>query len=1476
MLDDPRVADELAAAPPGRLGPGHAPTLDDAAYVIYTSGSTGRPKGVVVPHAGITSLVRTAVEGFGVGPASRVLQFASFSFDVTVFELVMALHTGATLVVTPSELRVAGPELLDHLRRHDVTVFAFPPSLVAAFGDLDLPAGGTLLTGTEKVPADVVARWAKELDVVACYGLTEATVNSTLWLPGAGWDGQTVPLGHPDPGTRAYVLDGALQPCAPGVVGELYVGGDGLARGYLGRPDLTAERFVADPYAPEPGARMYRTGDLVAWRPDGELDFLGRADAQVSLRGFRIEPAEVEEALARHPGVERAAVVVREDAPGVKRLVGYVVPRRVAADDPLDPADVRAHCAVVLPDHMVPAAVVVLDDLPRNPAGKLDRSALPAPDLSALTTGVAPRTSREAALARLVADVLGLPSVGVEDDFFLLGGDSITAIQLVSRARGEDVVLTARQVFAERTVAAMAAVARRGGDGDVVLDATGPLVDLADDERDELAAAVPGLVDVVPLAPLQQGLYFLAELGAGGADAYTVVHGVDLVGPLDVPALRAAADALLVRHPNLRAGFRQTDRGTVVSTVGPPVAAPWREVDLRALPEDERERRLARLLAAERRRPVRLDEPPLIRFTLARVADDRHHLALTCHHILVDGWSAPILFRDLLALHAGGVAAEALPPAPPYRAHLAWLASQDPAAATAAWQDALAGLDEPTLVAAPGSGGTAAPTSPTSPDRAELTLDDDVVHALVGLARRRGVTLASVLEAGWGLVVGALTGRDDVVVGATLSGRSPEVPGVEAMVGLLINTVPARVTWRPDEPVGAVLDRLQSWHVELLDHTHVHLAALQRAVTGGGDLFDTLVVVENTPLDEAAVRLAAGGLEIGRVALQDATHYPLSLIAVPGVGADGRTVEALRLRVDRTAPLVADVDAATIATWLRRVLAAMAADDATPVADVSVLGPGERAAAARAATGPARLLPALTLTARLRAQAAATPGAEAVVCGDDRITYAELAVRSRAVASWLRARGVGPESVVGVALPRSVDLMVALVGVLDAGAAYLPLDPELPEARRAFMAADAGATIVLDPHSPIFTADVVAGTTGTPGEIAVVPHPDNAAYVIYTSGSTGAPKGTVVSHRSIGNRLAWMQDTFPIGAGDRVLQKTPIGFDVSVWELFWPLVEGATVVLAEPGGHRDPGHLAEVMRDEGVTTVHFVPSMLEAFLADDRVTDDVTWAAALRHVVSSGEALPPAAVRRWLDLTGVPIHNLYGPTEAAVDVTWWPCDEPPAPGVTSVPIGTPIWNTGTVVLDHHLRVVPVDVPGELYLTGVQLARGYLGRPGLTADRFVADPQGPPGARMYRTGDLVRRRADGALDYLGRTDHQVKIRGNRVELGEIEAALAAVPGVARAVVVARTRPRPRAAAGRVRGAGRRRRRGARSRVAAGRARRPARGAGPGRVRAARRAAADHEREGRPQGAARPDRGGWGERRGRARRLDHGPAAVGGGR
>ena len=1098
VLDDPAVAAEVAAAPAGRLAAGHAPTLADAAYVIFTSGSTGRPKGVVVTHEGITSLVRTAVEGFGVGPASRVLQFASLSFDVAVFELCMALHTGAALVTTPGELRVAGPELLDHLRRHDVTVFAFPPSLVAAFGDLELPAGGTLLTGSEKVSAEVVARWAKELDVVACYGLTEATVNSTLWTPGPGWQGDAVPLGHPDPGTRAYVLDASLAPCPPGVVGELYVGGDGLARGYLGRPDLTAERFVADPFTPEPGARMYRTGDLAAWRPDGDLDFLGRADEQVSLRGFRIEPAEVEDALVRHPAVERAAVALREDRPGVRLLAGYVVPRRGPGGPvAIDPSDLRAHCERALPDHMVPGALVVLDDLPRNPAGKLDRGALPAPDLTALSTGVAPRTGREARLARLMAGVLGLPTVGVEDSFFALGGDSITAIQLVSRARAEGLVLSARDVFAARTVAGLAVAARTGAEVEaagagVVTAGDGSLVDLTPADRAALEAAVPGLEDVVPLTPLQLGLFFHATLDGGAGDAYTVQHGVELVGPVDADALRVAADALLVRHPNLRAAFRQTDGGAVVSTVGPPVPAPWRAVDLRPLAVDDRERRLALLLAAERRRPAALDAPPLVRFTLARLADDRHHLALTCHHILADGWSAPILLRDLLALHAGGDAAASLPAVAPYRDHLAWLAGRDQQAAEAAWRAALAGVDEPTLVGvgggpAGGSLGEGAPTirgagdrfgapSPEHPDRAEVVLGPDEVAALTAVARRHGVTLNTVVQVAWGLVVGTLADADDVVFGVTVSGRSPDVPGVEDMVGLCINTVPARVRWRPDEPVGAVLERLQGWQVDLLDHQHVGLAPLQRAVAGGGDLFDSLVVFENTPLDLAALRGAAGPVTVGAVAVHDATHYPLSLVAVPTLAADGRTVDGLRLRVDRTAPLAAAVDAGRVGAWLTRLLGGMAEDPDAAVGDLSMLTPDERRAAAGLDDATARPVEPTTLTDRLRAQRAARPTAEAVACGGERLTYAELGARAEAVAAWLAGRDVGPEAVVGVALPRSVDLVVALVGVLEAGAAYLPLDADLPVARRAFMAEDAGAAVVLDE-----AAMAVIGAAGPAG-----------------------------------------------------------------------------------------------------------------------------------------------------------------------------------------------------------------------------------------------------------------------------------------------------------------------------------------------------------------------------------------------------------
>jgi amino acid adenylation domain-containing protein/non-ribosomal peptide synthase protein (TIGR01720 family) len=1378
LVDSAEVVSAVEGADGGRVGASAG--AGDAAYVIFTSGSTGRPKGVVVSQAGIGSLVETAVRGFGVGPGQRVLQFASAAFDVAVFELVMALHTGATLVCTPSELRSAGRELLDHVRRHDATVVAFPPSLVAALDDdAELPAAATLLTGSEKVPPSVVARWAKEVDVVACYGLTEATVNSTLWSPDADWDASgvgSIPLGRPDPGTTTYVLDAALRLCPPGVVGELYLGGDGLARGYLDRLGLTAERFVANPFATATaGSRLYRTGDLVAWSDDGQLEFVGRSDEQVKVRGYRVEPGEVEAVLTQHDAVARAAVVLREDRPPARLLVAYVVSRDPGS--PPDPADVRAHAALLLPEQMVPAAVVVVDDLPRGPSGKLDRKALPAPDITALSTGVAARTGREARLAELVAGVLGLPWVGIEDSFLELGGDSITALQLVSRARAAGLHLSARHVFAERTVAAMARVATDLSEADADDDGR-PLIEL---DAGEAAELVLDDAEVLPLSPLQAGLYFLSTVPgpAAASDAYVVQHTVDLSGDLDPEALRAATVALVERHPNLGAGFHQTAAGRLVQII-PPAAAPgWREADLDGLDPAAQAQRASEILDEERNRPFALDAPPLLRATLLRLGPGRHRLALTCHHILADGWSGPLLLRDLLALTTG----TELPPPVPYEQHLRWLSRRDDSAARAAWQMALDGLEEPTLV----HSGSAA----SGLDRADVELDPQMADVATA-ARWLGVTTSTLVQTAWGLLLGTLTGQDDVVFGATVSGRSPELDGIESMVGLFINTVPARVRWRPDETLADVARRVQDTQVDLLDHHHLSLASIQRAA-GLGDLFDTLVVVENTPLDADAVLAAGAGLTVDGVEVHDGTHYPLSLIVAPA--PDG-----LRLRIDRTVDLPGDITAAQLARWLTRLLTALASDAAdaagTLVGRVSVVDAAERRTVVESWSSTRRVVPQGTLAGRLRGQIAATPEAEAVRFEGEALSYAELGAWADAVAGWLHEQSVGRGAVVALDLPRSLELGAALVGVLTAGAAYLPLDPDLPAQRRSLMVDDAAAAVVLD-HGTVRRLRPPAGARPAPWPGAsngngssTVPHPDDVAYVLYTSGSTGRPKGVAVTHRAIVNRLAWMQSALGLAPGDRVLQKTPTGFDVSVWELFWPLCEGATLVFATPDGHRDPAYLARTIRDERITTLHFVPSMLDVFLRDEDVVADASaWAAQLRALVCSGEALPVASARRWSELTGgtVPLHNLYGPTEAAVDVTWWPVGADDL-AASALPIGRPIWNTGCLVLDRRLQPVPVGVAGELYLTGVQLARGYHGRSGLTADRFVAHPFARrPGERMYRTGDLVRWRPDGTLDYLGRTDHQIKLRGNRIELGEVEAALLAVDGVAQAVALARHDP-----------------------------------------------------------------------------------------
>ncbi|MFJ3814317.1 amino acid adenylation domain-containing protein [Streptomyces sp. NPDC090056] len=1359
LLDDPATAAGLAALDPS--DPAVPVTLDGAAYVIYTSGSTGRPKGVVVSHDGVGSLIATATDRIGVTADSRIVQFASAGFDVTVWDLVMSLCVGGRVILVPTERRVAGPALTDYIARHRATHMILPPSLVSALPpECDLPDGSVLVVGTEAVPGELIARWAGRVRVVVAYGLTEATVNSTLWLADADRPGPA-PIGRPDPNTRAYVLDSALRPVPVGAEGELYVGGRGLARGYLGRPGLTSERFVADPYADEPGARMYRTGDRVRWSADGNLEFLGRADGQIKIRGHRVEPGEVESAFMACPGIAQAAVLVRDDHRGVKRLVGYLV---AGAGTDADSAvtEARARIAATLPDHMVPSALVRLDGpLPLTPNGKLDRRALPEPRWTAMAGDDAPTTPDETALAALFAEVLGLPSVGVHDSFFELGGDSIVAIQLVNRARAAGLALTPRDVFRLRTVAALAAHAAPVATGPA------PLPAVALDE------------DALPVSPLQEGFFFHAVYDEDADDLYVVQELLDLADPVDPDRLRDALRLLLDRHPLLRASFRQLPGGEVVQRLADRATLPWHEADTARTGLDE-------ILRQDRARGFDPAEPPLLRATLVRDGH-RHRLLLTLHHIVADAWSVTVLLRELTAAYAG----ETLPePADP-RPYLAWLATRDRDAARDAWREALTGLEGPTRL--PALSGTAADASATGGDadtprtrteRVDVRLPEALTDELTARTRREGLTLSTVLNGAWALLLGGLTGARDVVFGSTVSGRTTEVEGLDAAVGLFINTVPVRVRMRAGEPLAALLRRVQDDHAALLDHQHLGLADIQR-LAGGGELFDTLVVFENHPADPPAATPLVTGTEV-----LDAVHYPLALVAEP---RDGH----LSLRFTHDPARLDRLTVAVVAHRFEALLRAFATDPDRPTARVGLLSDREeeRLAALNATDRPLPD-PDATLASLFAARAARTPDAPAVVYEGAALTYAELDRRAEALARRLRARGAGPEEFVAVAVPRSAELMVALLGVHRAGAAYLPLDLDYPADRVAFMLADSGARTV------VTTAEAAGRLPGVPGLDAVLVDreeeapdaprtdagPDHPAYLIYTSGSTGRPKGVAVTHRAIVNRLAWMQGEYGLTADDRVLQKTPASFDVSVWEFFWALTEGAAVVLARPDGHRDPGYLAELIRAERITTLHFVPSMLAAFVqALEAAPGGPDWAVPLRRVFCSGEALTGPDARRWAELTSrpgrgpVPLHNLYGPTEAAVDVTHFPYEGADGP---AVPIGRPVWNTRLHVLDSFLRPVPDGVPGELYLAGVQLARGYHGRHALTAERFVADPFGAPGSRMYRTGDLVRRRADGAVEYLGRTDRQVKIRGNRVELGEIETALVGLPGVTRAAVVVR--------------------------------------------------------------------------------------------
>ncbi|WP_320773805.1 non-ribosomal peptide synthetase [Streptomyces sp. CRN 30] len=1803
LTGEPLAVSDLAA-------PRHPEHL---AYVIHTSGSTGRPKGVLGRAGGLAALLhhqRNTVVAEAERSAGRRLRVAhtySFAFD-SAFDHLVWLLCGHELHVYDAETARDADALLAAYARDGIDVVDTTPSMAAPLVDGGLlELRPTLLVlGGEATPAALWRRVAESgITARNMYGPTEATVDSTA----AAVTGEEPTIGLPLAGTRAYVLDAALHPVPAGTVGELYLAGPHLARGYLDRPGATADRFVADPYGP-PGARMYRTGDLARWVPDRGLDYLGRADGQVKIRGHRVETGEVEAALATAPGVAAAAAAVRAG-----RLIGYVIPTSTStstststADGPGSPGtpangvegpggeglglsgdEVRAHLSGLLPDHLVPAVVVVLDALPLTPNGKLDRAALPAPAVAGGSRE--PVTERERLLCAAVAEVFEVDRVGADDDFFSLGGDSISAITVSSRLRARGLELRPRDLLARRSFASLAASAEQvaAEEGEAADDPTGPvpappivralldahrdvgavagyaqwtalrvtglahgdlvtgvravlerhdalrlrvgasgvldvrpagsvravvteehgtdaatvarrladgldpcagdlvraaLVRAGDDGPDRLVlvvhhlamdgvswrvllpdlhtacaggvltrtgaswrrhalllaergtsgahrtelpywraaldsatrvgarpldqtrdtvatahrsltvaspdvteallttlpaayragvdevllaalvltlrswgaggdavtvtleghgredldlsrtvgwftseypvrvpasgdvadvlraakeakrgvpgagigygvlrhldaeagaglAAVPppdvllnylgrfapppdggwllperdafsvhepdakaleqllalncfvheegaprlavewtaagevvgadaltalqghwaaaldalaehartavgGLTpsdlplvrvdqdtihalersgrieDVWPATPLQVGLSFhtlLRDATDADADVYVVQAVTTLEGELDPGRMAEAARELLRRTPSLRVHLAQAG-DDVVQVVPGEVTLEWRHDD--RFPEAARE---------ELARPFDPVAPPLIRFLLCRTGPAAHKLVITNHHALLDGWSMPLVGRALLGIYAELGGGPQVPPAADVTAYYRWLDGRDRAASLAAWREVLSGVDGSTRLA-PASTGSGV----ERPERVAVELGREFSDRLRAFARERGVTLTTVLQTAWGLLLGRLTGRRDVVFGCPVSGRPAEVDGVESMIGQLGTTIPVRVRHTQDGSVGELLERVHAESVALADHHYVGLPEIQRAA-GAGDLFDTMLVMENFPLSSRDRTPFAPGLDLAGVDITDATHYALTVIVLPGDGITIGLGYQPRAFTEETVR--------GYGRWLHRLLHGIVDDPDRPALALPLLDGAERERMLRTGT---EVVPAKRRgpwLAEFAAWVRRKPDAEALVCRDRSLTYAELDREANRLAHALIRRGVRPQEPVAVLLGRDIEMTVALFGVVKAGAVYVPLDPSHPRDRLAFMLDDlapaaavtTGADLPAARDIPVLRLDDPATLDGLPGTDPAEARDrlteDALAYVIYTSGTTGRPKGVGVTHRGVPDLIALQEEVVGVTEHDRYLHFASTGFDVAFWQTMVPLLSGGTSVIA-PEEVRVPGdELLDYIVEHRVTGVNLLPSFLAA-MPDDRTVDpDVFF-------VVGAERLDPELARRWG--TGRrALFNAYGPTEVTINSVTWHYD----PDDTGpLPIGRPDPNVRAYVLDGGLHPVGTGVTGELYLAGPSLARGYLGRPGLTAAAFTADPFGEPGTRMYRTGDLVRWRPDGQLVFLGRADHQVKIRGFRVELGEIESALTGHPDVRACAVIVR--------------------------------------------------------------------------------------------
>ena len=1349
-------------------------TPKNTAYVIYTSGSSGTPKGVVVRHRGVSNVIHTSIEKLQVSGDSRVLQLASLGFDASVLEVFMALLSGACLYLVPRDTVSAVFELAAFIDREEISTIASPPSLLDALPEGDYSSLQSIIVGGESCPPETCARWSPGRLFFNAYAPTEATIYSTLHEC-AGTYPYGPPIGQPIANTRVYILDAQQQLSPAGVIGELHIGGEGLARGYLNRAELTAEKFIPDAFGNSAGGRLYKTGDLARYQEDGNLEFAGRLDQQVKVRGYRIELGEIEVVLGSHGAVKDCVVIAREDEPRQKRLVGYVVSETA---EPIKTEELRSYLKERLPDYMVPSAFVTLDTLPLTTHGKVDRKNLPAPELQRLAGSYQePGTPVEQLLAVIWSQILGVNQIGLYDNFFELGGHSLLAARLVSRMREAfKVEVSLRSIFEEPQLAGQAA-----GVEALLREEVAEVLPLKRATRDQ---------GRIVLSFAQERLWFLDQL-LPNSSAYNLTAVMRLRGELKANALEQSFAEVIRRHEALRTTFEIVDGGPVqvISTASFQLA----ERDLSAIPEPERMAAVRRLANEESERPFDLQRGPLLRAGLLRLAAGDHVLLLTMHHIIGDAWSMGVLMRELRTFYDGYAKGESpsLPELPVQYADYAiwqreWLSGEELAKQLAYWQNQLNGA--PTVLELPADRPRPALESHRGGSKSFL-FSATLLDGLAQLSRHEGATLFMTLLAAFQTLLYRYTGQEDIVVGTPIANRNRAE--VEGLIGFFVNTLVMRARVRPQMTFRTLLANTRETSLQAYTHQDVSFEKLVEELQPERNLshqplFQVLFVLQNASREEFRLH----ELEIESLGTRSrAAKFDLTLFV-------GETPRGLAGSIEYNTDLFDPGTIERMCGHFETLLHGIVENDRQRLSQLPLLTKAECEQLEEWNQTDFEYPQTHCVHEVVEAQAEKTPDAPAIIFDDQQITYRELNERANQLAHYLVSMDVGPESRVGICLERSFAMLTAVLGVLKAGGAYVSLDPSYPAERLRFMMQDADISILLterqlqerfgahDCRMVLLDADQHSFDRESTANVSSGVTPDNLVYVIFTSGSTGRPKGVMMSHRALANLLSWQVETYPNEAAARTLQFTSLSFDVSFQEIFSTWWSGGALILITDELRRDPAALLELIVEQEITRL-FMPFAALQNLAEAAASSSLL-PTRLQQFITAGEQLQIGGqVADFFGrLPNCSLHNHYGPSEAHV-VTSFDLEGHPENWPMLPPIGRPIRNSRIHLLDAQLNPVPIGVSGELHIGGVAVSRGYLNGPDRTAERFIPDPfASVAGQLLYKTGDLARYRPDGNIEFLGRLDHQVKLRGYRVELGEIEALLRAYPGVLDDVVMVR--------------------------------------------------------------------------------------------